>query len=53
MRVIALPHFIHMPSARLHAPFDHAEWLFELKYDGFRSRMLKPAPRACSPAGVA
>src|SRR5947207_14740620 len=25
-----------MPLARLHAPFDHPEWLFELKSDGFR-----------------
>jgi ATP-dependent DNA ligase len=25
-----------MPLARLHAPFDHPDWLFELKYDGFR-----------------
>lgn len=26
-----------MPLSRKPAPFDHAEWLFELKYDGFRS----------------
>src|ERR1043166_8539902 len=26
-----------MPLARLHAPFDHSDWLFELKYDGFRA----------------
>jgi bifunctional non-homologous end joining protein LigD len=26
-----------MPLARLHAPFDHDDWLFELKYDGFRA----------------
>lgn len=26
-----------MPLARLHAPFDHPDWLFELKYDGFRA----------------
>jgi ATP-dependent DNA ligase len=25
-----------MLLARLHAPFDHPDWLFELKYDGFR-----------------
>lgn len=24
-----------MPLARLHAPFDHPDWLFEPKYDGF------------------
>jgi len=26
-----------MPLARLHVPFDHPDWLFELKYDGFRA----------------
>jgi bifunctional non-homologous end joining protein LigD len=26
-----------MPLARLQAPFDHPDWLFELKYDGFRA----------------
>jgi bifunctional non-homologous end joining protein LigD len=26
-----------MPLARLHQPFDHPDWLFELKYDGFRA----------------
>jgi bifunctional non-homologous end joining protein LigD len=26
-----------MPLARLHAPFDHAGWIYELKYDGFRA----------------
>ena len=26
-----------MPLARLHAPFDHPAWLFELKFDGFRA----------------
>src|SRR5690349_7366636 len=25
-----------MPLARLHAPFDHPDWIFEVKYDGFR-----------------
>lgn len=25
-----------MPLARLPVPFDHPDWLFELKYDGFR-----------------
>jgi bifunctional non-homologous end joining protein LigD len=29
--------FQPMPLSRKPAPFDHAEWLFELKYDGFRS----------------
>jgi bifunctional non-homologous end joining protein LigD len=26
-----------MPLARLHAPFDHFDWIYELKYDGFRA----------------
>jgi hypothetical protein len=26
-----------MPLSRKPAPFDHSEWAFELKYDGFRS----------------
>ena len=26
-----------MPLARLHQPFDHEDWLFELKYDDFRA----------------
>jgi bifunctional non-homologous end joining protein LigD len=29
--------FQPMPLSRKSAPFDHPEWLFELKYDGFRS----------------
>lgn len=26
-----------MPLSRAHGPFSHPEWLFELKWDGFRS----------------
>ncbi len=26
-----------MPLARLPAPFDHPDWIYELKYDGFRA----------------
>jgi bifunctional non-homologous end joining protein LigD len=26
-----------MPLGRRHEPFDYPEWLFELKYDGFRA----------------
>jgi bifunctional non-homologous end joining protein LigD len=29
--------FQPMPVSRRPAPFDHPEWVFELKYDGFRS----------------
>ena len=35
-----------MPLARLHAPFDHPEWLFELKYDGFRA-LAYVTPKGC------
>ena len=26
-----------MPLGRRREPFDHPEWIFELKYDGFRA----------------
>src|SRR5207245_2859693 len=29
--------FQHMPLSRRARPFNHPEWLFELKYDGFRA----------------
>ena len=29
-----------MPLSRRSLPFDHPEWVFELKYDGFRSRAV-------------
>jgi bifunctional non-homologous end joining protein LigD len=29
--------FQPMPLSRKRAPFDHPEWIFELKYDGFRA----------------
>ena len=29
--------FQHMPLSRCPRPFNHPEWLFELKYDGFRA----------------
>jgi len=35
-----------MPLARLHAPFDHPNWLFELKYDGFRA-LAYVTPQRC------
>jgi hypothetical protein len=34
---IALPRTDPMPLARLHAPFDHRDWIFEPKLDGFRA----------------
>ena len=32
-----MPQFSPMPLARMPEPFDHPDWLFELKYDGFRA----------------
>jgi len=29
-----------MPLARMREPFDHPEWLFELKWDGFRALLF-------------
>ena len=43
---VPLPRFNHMPLARLHAPFDHPDWLFELKYDGFRA-LAYVTPERC------
>ena len=34
---MSLPQFSPMPLAVLGQPFDHPDWLFELKYDGFRA----------------
>jgi bifunctional non-homologous end joining protein LigD len=34
---LVLSKIILMPLTELHAPFDHADWLFEVKYDGFRA----------------
>jgi len=33
----ALPTFTPLPLARRRDPFDHRDWLFELKLDGFRA----------------
>ena len=32
-----IPLFTPMPLVRRREPFDHPEWIFELKYDGFRA----------------
>ena len=41
-----------MPLAQLRAPFDHPDWLFEVKYDGFRALAYLRQSRvsSCSPA---
>jgi ATP-dependent DNA ligase len=38
--------FQPMPLQKWRLPFDHPEWLFELKYDGFRA-MLHIRPDHC------
>jgi len=38
--------FQPMPLSRRPAPFDHPEWIFELKYDGFRSLAVIQKGRA-------
>jgi len=35
--VHVLPHIEPLPLVRRPAPFSHPDWLFELKYDGFRA----------------
>jgi ATP-dependent DNA ligase len=32
--------FQTMPLLKRQEPFDHPEWIFELKYDGFRAFAL-------------
>lgn len=34
---VLFPLISPMPLARVHAPFDHDEWIFEPKLDGFRA----------------
>ena len=35
--MVPLPRIAHIPLARLLEPFDHPDWLYEVKYDGFRA----------------
>src|SRR3989442_6680568 len=37
LEITMLPAFQPMPLGRRVLPFDHPDWIFELKYDGFRS----------------
>jgi len=39
------PKYAPMPLGRRRAPFDHPEWLFELKYDGFRALLSTGSQR--------
>jgi bifunctional non-homologous end joining protein LigD len=44
---LVFPQFDPMPLASLHAPFDHPDWIFELKYDGFRALARIEAGACC------
>jgi ATP-dependent DNA ligase len=37
LRRTVIPRIVRLPLARLHAPFDHPDWIFEPKLDGFRA----------------
>jgi bifunctional non-homologous end joining protein LigD len=34
---VRLPHFQPLPLSRARAPFSHPDWIFEVKWDGFRA----------------
>jgi ATP-dependent DNA ligase len=34
---LAIRNIIPMTLAQLPAPFEHTDWLFDVKYDGFRA----------------
>jgi hypothetical protein len=34
---VPLPQFQPMPLGRVREPFSHPEWIFEVKWDGFRA----------------
>ena len=36
--VASLPRFVPLELHRIAEPFNHRDWIFELKYDGFRAR---------------
>ena len=36
-QAMPLPQFQPMPLGRASDPFSHSEWLYEVKWDGFRS----------------
>jgi ATP-dependent DNA ligase len=37
LEALQLPQFTPMPLGRIPEPFDHPDWVFEIKYDGFRA----------------
>jgi len=46
---VPLPRFQFLPLVRRPEPFSHPDWLFEIKYDGFR---WKPAGKQVALAGT-
>src|ERR1700682_4050107 len=52
MRIAAPPALHpHTPLVRLHATFDHPDWLFELKYGAFRA-LAYLTPQRCKMTGL-
>jgi hypothetical protein len=47
-----LPIIAPVQLPRITAPFDHPDWLFELKYDGFRGLVYVRDGRVEHPDGV-
>lgn len=42
---VSTPSFSPLPLSRRPAPFPHPDWIFEVKYDGFRALAhLNPSP---------
>jgi bifunctional non-homologous end joining protein LigD len=37
---LLLPQFQPLPLSRAFAPFSHPDWLFEIKWDGFRALLF-------------
>ena len=49
-RQMALPNVTPMELVQQKPPFDHPDWLFEIKYDGFRSLAYIDDAAGSSPA---
>jgi len=47
-----MPFYQPMPLGRKAEPFDHSEWIFELKHDGFRALAVVEYGRISIPATV-
>jgi bifunctional non-homologous end joining protein LigD len=43
---VLLPHFQPLPLSRARAPFSHQDWIFEIKWDGFRALLFSDSEGA-------